>query len=301
MNYQEKLEQLYKRKHPLHTFSSSAISNWPDGNDALQYICAAMSEVEKNYRKNTIEAAKKVHQHLREINCDFELQGSVPTKTEIKHNSDIDLVIITKIAKRLGNGVPRHSPYSGNLTSDLKQLREYCETKLNGIYNEVNTSKAKSIEVYLTNPRRKVDVIIANWYDSLKFYKTYSTEYRGINLYDKNKNKRTGPDFPFLRIHNINNHDYSAQVKKIVRFLKNIREDFYIQNLTSFEINCIAFNFPYNYRSSNNEVDILKILWHFLPEQGTKTISSPCGKEKVEIQHNAKLNNVIDQLIADAK
>ena len=304
MDYQAKLKQLYRRKNNISNFSDSVdfYTQASIGeNKALKYIVKSMESVEDSYRNNTIEAAKKVANHLTEFNCEFELQGSVTTQTEIVQNSDVDIVVITNKAVTKENGVPIHKPYHGDLTNDLKYLRQQCEQKLKTIYKEVKTDGAKSIEVYLSDPRRKVDVVVANWYETYDYYVSNQEHQKGIYLYDKKNNTRIGPDFPFLRSYNINNHLSSSKIKKIIRFLKNFREDFEIQNLTSFQINCIAYNLQYDFYHSIGEVDLLKKLINFLPKQGYYIkIDSPCKKEKVRINHNAKLKQALQQLISDA-
>ena len=304
MDYQAKLRQLYRRRNNIttHDFSYSAdflAQQSKSENKAMRYVISSMEEVEDNYRKNTMQAAEKVGNHLNEFNCMFKLQGSVTTQTEIVKGSDADLVVITNRAVSLEQGLPNPSPYQGNLAQDLKELRYNCEMKLQSVYNEVNVGGSKSIEVYLTNPKRKVDVVVANWHE---FRQYTSDEYeKGICLYDKNKNQRLEADYPFLRAHRINCHSYQDKIKNMVRFMKNFREDFEIQNLTSFQINCIAYNLSYSYYSYNKEIYWLKELQSYLPKQGYyKEIDSPCGKEKVRVEHNIKFAQALDQLIEDA-
>lgn len=304
MSYQQKLNQLYRRKNNL---SHSITIDFSERiqlqtNDALRYIVASMEEVETSYRKNTLEAASKVSKHLEGFNCGFKLQGSVTTQTEIKQNSDIDLVVIINKFLSIERGLPVPNPYLGDPEEDLQDLRKQCEKKLSATYDEVKIEGAKSIEVYLTNPRRKVDVVVANWHETHDYVGSPLTNkdfLKGIWLYDKCKHKRIGPDFPFLRSHNINNHSGGNQVKKLIRFMKNVREDFEIKNLDSFQINCIAYNIIYilNYQ----ELELIKLLRDFLPAQGcSKKVNSPCGKEKTEVGHNPKLQEILNQLIEDA-
>ncbi len=306
MNYQEKLTQLYRRKNNIttSTFSESVDSLTQSNineNKALKYIRKAMEEVEDNYRRKTIEAAVKVGNHLKEFNCEFRLQGSVTTQTEITQSSDVDLVVITDKAVTIAKGLRNDNPYQGNLTEDLRVLRCQCEEKLRNIYQDVKINGSKSIEVYLTNPKRKVDVVVANWYKTYHFNQTSIEHDKGIYLYDKKQDERIGPDFPFLRSYKIKYHQNREKIRKMVRFMKNFRADFEIQNLTSFQINCIAYDLPYALYYSNEEIEWLKELLDYLPEQGYhQEIDSPCKKEKVRINHNPTLEKVLSKLIEDA-
>lgn len=292
MDYQAKLRQLYRRRNKIAVedpspFSYSFLKE--EGlreNKALKYVRKAMEPVEDEYRRNTIEAARKVHNHLSYLNLDFQLQGSVLTHTEIVQYSDIDLVVL--------------SSYKEELTKVLKAVRLECEKKLNGVYGKVVTTGSKSIEVHLANPNRKVDVVVANWYE-LDPYPSSHEHRKGILIPDKYKNILIGPDYPFLRAYNINWNTYSEAIKSMVRFMKNFREEFEVRNLNSFQINCIAYNLPYARYANSGVVGLLHALQSYLPDKGFyKEVSSPCGKEKTRVDHNPKFQIALDQLITHA-
>ena len=90
MDYQEKIRQLYRRKNNVSDFSES---HNKQENGARGYIDASMKEIDESYREKTKEAAIKVINRLTEFDCEFQLQGSVTTQTEIVQASDIDLVV----------------------------------------------------------------------------------------------------------------------------------------------------------------------------------------------------------------
>ncbi len=302
MNYQTKLAQLYARKNNIERTSV----NWltltdAQDNKALRYVLYSMEEVDQRYRDRTIEAAKKIIGHLEGTDREFKYQGSITTKTEIKQSSDIDLVVITNIAFDLENGVPNPFPYKGELTEDLQKLRRGCEHRMQSVYDEVDISGAKSIAVYPTNPRRKVDVVVAHWYKTRQNYATGDWQENGIRLYNRRENKREDADFPFLRARNINHHHASVGIKKMIRFLKNFRADFEINGLTSFQINAIAYNLNYQPSATSPELGWLRELHFSLPKHGySKHFFAPCGKEKAKVDHDPMLDKALSQLIADA-
>ena len=302
MNYHTKLAQLYARKNNI----ERASVNWltlteAQDNKALRYVLYSMEEVEQQYRDRTIEAAEKIMKHLEGTDREFKYQGSITTKTEIKQSSDIDLVVITNKAWVIEKGLPNSNPYKGDLTKDLQKLRRGCEETMDGVYDEVDIRGAKSIAVYPTNPQRKVDVVVANRYETHQHYATGDWHENGIQLYNNSSNKREDADFPFLRAHNINHHHASVGIKKIIRFLKNFRADFEINGLTSFQINAIAYSLNYQPFATSPELGWLRELHSSLPEQGYyKHFDAPCGKEQARIDHDPMLDNALSQLIADA-
>lgn len=264
-----------------------------------------MAAVDENHRANSYEAARKVYNHLHKhffpLGLELELQGSVTTQTEVVKNSDIDMVVLLTSPVVRESGLQITNPYRGDITEDLKQFRLGCEKALVNIYDEVNTTGAKSIEVYPSDPRRKVDVVVAHWYETHAYYNSNRPHDKGIYIYNKYSNTRIGPDFPFLRSYNINSHPNRQIVKSMIRFMKNFKVDFEVQNLTSFQINSIAYNTPYTYYANRGIVGWLIALQDYLPNPGSHIqVQSPCGKETIRIDYNPKLQIPLKQLIEDA-
>lgn len=256
--------------------------------DIAKYVKLAMNEVDEYYTQKTLEAGENAKTHLREnlrSSVDFEYQGSVMTRTHIRGASDIDLLTITRKfndtdyskavdfvkTNSYGFGLDKvrswlyyFNAYTGNTNADLRELRLDDERVLRMKYSQCDTSKPKSIKITNLHLHRDVDVVVASWHDSLNYIRGFGDEYRGVQIYDKDKDSRLGPDFPFLSIKRINDRssETGGRLKKMIRFLKNVRTDSdKVIDLTSFEINAICYDIPVSYYQDAYYLDLVRILW----------------------------------------
>jgi len=273
-NYQELIESTRMRLNPESVSFQKSFSEELSSisyNDALVYVRMAMKSVEPEYTKKTKEAGDKVKQHLNQglHNAYFKYQGSVITNTHIKGYSDIDLLTISSrfyswdssrvnevlnttnrynyqeaSIQKLEKEVNLNS-YTGNSLEDLRKLRIDSEIILNSIYNICETQHPKAIKITNLSLKRDVDIVIANWYDDVMSIINNKGDYRGVQIYDKEKNNVGLVDYPFLSINRINDKSSmtNGRLKKMIRFLKNIKAasnlDF---DLSSFDINAICYN-----------------------------------------------------------
>lgn len=292
-NYQKLLESLETRSNPERIALEKAFSDELGRIQykyALIYVERAMRGVEPAYTQNTIEAGKKVLEKLKAglTNVDFEFQGSVMTNTNVKGYSDIDLLTIASqfhfndykgIDKILENSTSLFSytptqisrlteaknsgKYTGNYKSDLQKLRSDDEQILKRAYDKVDISNPKSIIVSVSNPKRDVDVVVANWYSTANYYLNNDKVYRGIQVFDKALNCELPPDYPFLAIKRINEKDnvVNGRLKKMIRFLKNVKGDSAIAiELSSFDINAICYEIDRNLYGSKSNPELVKII-----------------------------------------
>jgi len=256
--------------------------------DIARYVKLAMNEVDEYYTQKTFEAGENAKTHLREnlrFSVDFEYQGSVMTRTHIRGASDIDLLTITRKfndtdyskavdfvrSNSYGFGLDKvrswlyyFNAYTGNTNADLRELRLDDERVLRMYYSQCDSSKPKSIKITNLHLHRDVDVVVASWHDSLNYIRGYGDEYRGVQIYDKDKDSRLGPDFPFLSIKRINDRssETGGRLKKMIRFLKNVRTDSDKNiDLTSFEINAICYDIPVSNYQDAYYLDLVRILW----------------------------------------
>lgn len=279
-NYFNLVENVKKRSNPdllnesvLFSKSfSDEISNLNTSDlKVLEYVKRAMQGVEARYTERTFEAGDKIKEHLKRNNpnLDYKYQGSVMCNTHIKGYSDIDLVQITntfysheskmKFNEKLSSdfsltysqkqnllNVINGTPFQGDVNGDLRKNRNEAESVLVGIYKNVDTTKAKSIEVNPTNPDRIVDVVTASWYESVNSALNNDHELKGIQVYDKVKNIRLKVDFPFLKIRLLNEKDrtVNGRLKKMIRFLKTLKadSDYDLKGISSFDISSICYN-----------------------------------------------------------
>lgn len=266
----------------------SDLNSWD--NDVVKYVRLAMNEVDSSFTQRVLNAGNAVKNALasRQTNVEYEFQGSVMTQTHIRAASDIDLLTISakfsnteidRVRKELQPPVQcsysemaslqRYSDsfslYTGNFLQDLKELRAENERILTSQYTYVDITKPKSIKVHPTQYGVDVDVVVAAWFDSFDFVRHGQNKiYRGIGIYNKEKDSRENPSFPFLSIYRINKRsaDTQGRLKKMIRFLKNIKEDLGNNiNLTSFEINAICYDIPVSKYQNSTNLDLVYILW----------------------------------------
>jgi hypothetical protein len=105
---------------------------------------------------------------------------------------------------------------------------------------------------------------VASWHDSLDYIKGLGDPYRGIYIYDKDNNKRLGPDFPFLSIDRINTRSLytEGRLKKMIRFLKNVKADSELSiDLSSFDINAICYDINVNEYKDSHYLDLVRVVW----------------------------------------
>ncbi len=262
--------------------------------DIAKYVRLAMMEVDDSYTQKTIQAGENVKTCLRnELNgdVDFEYQGSVMTQTHIRGASDIDVLTFVgnfsgtdlhKVRQIINNCSYSYSgyeleilkrwersfnPYVGNPTEDLRLLRLECERILYQTYSKCDLTKPKSIKITNTHFHRDVDIVICNRFDSVDYIKGKGDEYRGVEIFDKQKNQRLAPDYPFLSIKRINSRsaETEGRLKRMIRFLKNVRTDSDQDiSLTSFDINAICYDINTNVYDKCHYMDLVRVLYNKL-------------------------------------
>ncbi|MBL7766843.1 MAG: hypothetical protein JNJ58_12155 [Chitinophagaceae bacterium] len=281
-NYRQLTESIKGRLNPENLSIQKSFSDELSTisySDVLTYIRFAMKGVEPQYTQRSREAGEKVKEHLtkelKEIS--FRYQGSVMTDTHIKGYSDIDLLAICEkfyqpdnynIRKLLENSEQRvkffaylpklerevnGSAYLGNEIEDLRNIRVDSEKILLKVYTKCDITQPKSIKIENLSLNRKVDIVVANWFDDVSSIINDKGEYRGIQVYNKDTNSRERADFPFLSIKRINERSSitNGRIKKMIRFLKNIKEKSTQKIvLSSFDINAICYDISvYEYQN----------------------------------------------------
>lgn len=251
-NYTQRLEKLKKRRLDDQLQKAILSESFSDVriNDSVKYALESMSPIDPNYTKNTYLASENIRNNLTKglsnkgLSVEYRHQGSVETNTHIKLHSDIDILVFTEKYHNMEPPLTPLYPYQGDPLADLRELRQESYNVLNSIYNQVDNSKAKSIQVFPTNPKRKVDVVPANWINTLDYQTTSNEKYRGVHLYNKDNHSRE-KDFPFLHISNVKAKDsiVNGGLAKLVRLLKTLKVDADYQiDLSSFEITSIVYD-----------------------------------------------------------
>jgi hypothetical protein len=321
---------LNSKQGRVHDFSTITYA------DVIAYVAAAMKGPEGKYTQKSIEAGERVKGHLGQIltNISFRYQGSVISDTHIKGYSDIDLLVISEdfykidrediaknlqyysqypiLAKKLSNEL-YSPPYLGNIIRDLYSIRMSSERKLCATYNECNTTKPKSIKIKNLDLNREVDVVIACWHDNISSVLHDKGDYRGIGIFDKSLSSIGEPDFPFLNARLI--QEKSAQtdgrLKKMIRFLKNCKEDSSNTiEVSSFDIYAMTYHIDINNYSNSTDAELIEVLYQQLlslctNRQKADNLVSVDGREYIfrnateKIQHVQKLLNEVEGIRAD--
>jgi hypothetical protein len=295
--------------------------------DVLTYIRVAMKSVEPEYTQKSKEAGEKVKEHLSKqlINVVYKYQGSVMTNTHIKGYSDIDLLTICdkfythdlnsikellntndKRAKYSQSSIEKLerevniTSYSGNSLDDLKNLRLDSEKILSSVYSVCDIKNPKAIKITNLSLKRDVDIATANWYDDVTSVINDKGDYRGIQIYNKEKNQKEKADYPFLSINRINERSSSTngRLKKMIRFLKNTKANSdHDIDLSSFDINAICYDIdPVKYQNLTI-FQLVPLLYLQLKsictsQEHSDSIISVDGREYIFRGNTAKLNNV---------
>lgn len=288
---------------------------------SVKYALESMQAIERAYTANTFLASDKIQGHLTKGLADkglivnYRHQGSAMMNTSIKLHSDIDLLVITTKFETLENPQIPSNPYKGNPNQDLKDLRSDCFNILDNIYNQVDNSNSKSIQVFPTQPKRKVDVVVSNWFNSNDFaINSMGEDYRGIHIYDKDSNTRK-KGFPFLHIKNVNSKSDRVNdgLGKLIRLLKTLKADAdYDIKLSSFEITGLLYGISdYSLtKNKNNQLLLLREASNQLGKLITDSnyreqLVSPNGKEYIFGQNSNKVVELkkmkleVDDLIQD--
>lgn len=321
-NYTQRLDKLKKRRLDESLQKAVLSKSFSDINisESVKYALEAMSEIDPNYTKNTYVASENIRTNLtsginkKGLTVEYRHQGSIETNTHIKIHSDIDILVFTEKYTSKEPPLTPTSPYQGDPLADLKQLRQESFNVLSTTYNQVDNSNAKAILVFPTNPKRKVDVVICNWVDTVDYENSNAETYRGVNVYNKDEHSRK-KDFPFLHISKVNTKDSSVNggLRKLTRLLKTLKADAdYEIKLSSFEIVSSVYDMDNAslFKNSTQQLLLLnegsKQLQKLISDSNYReNLMSPNGKGNVfgtdsaKVVELKKLKLELDELIQD--
>ena len=233
------------------------------GLNALKYALGAIAEVDSKYTKKLLEDGERIQECLKKtISADYEYQGSVPMNIHIRSNSDIDLLVLNQefitFSLELSNSYP-HAYQSSSLDPILlmQALRTNCERVLETRYYGATVDKSgdKSIKISGGSFARSVDVVPANWYHDMS-NNMYNSQKQSVQIFNKTTKERLiNKPFLFRDAVCTKNSDTNGRSNKMIRLLKNIKEDssIKISKLSSYDIASLIWNMP----SYNRLSDIL--------------------------------------------
>jgi hypothetical protein len=216
-----------------------------------------MQPIDPAYTFNTFLEADRVRDQLRAglktraVAAEFRYQGSVTSDTHIRVHSDIDLLALHGAFFTLEPPLTPLVPYIGEPLEDLRSLRTLSAEILISAFPaaHLDQSRGKALGLQGGSLRRKVDVVIGNWWTTLDYNSSNSETYRGVHVYDAKGHTRVA-NKPFLHNDAINNRDAATQggLRKTIRLLKSLKYDADKGvPLSSYDITSIAYRMPDDY------------------------------------------------------
>jgi len=259
--YQNRLNNLRARRSDQEVIKSAALADkmrmareaYDSLNETenIKYVIGAMTPVDNVYTAVTIREGERVKNHISKLNApncyiEFRFQGSVTNNTHIKAHSDIDLLTIHNGFISLEPPNKATSPYGGDPVQELVQLRKVSYEILKAAFPaaSVDDSGAKAISLEGGSLRRKVDVVIANWYHTNAFIAHNIDFYKGVNVLDF-KNKIRIKNTPFYHNELLKDKDSRTMgsYKRVVRLLKTLKADADIDiKISSYDIAALIYH-----------------------------------------------------------
>lgn len=237
--------------------------NEPSG---VKYAIGAMAAVDSKSTNISISEGNRVADSLintlnnRGENVTKKLQGSVALDIHIKGHSDVDmLIIVTNPVNYIlsASSASHYSPATDprSLIEIIRDVRNKSEEILpiNFPKANIDCSGNKSITLSGGSLARKVDIVPAIWFDSLKYQETWQEHDRGVKIYNKSNNEFI-LNYPFTHIKKINDKDalYTGSLKSVTRLLKNIVADMpdnkknIAKKLSSYDLAAIVYHMGTN-------------------------------------------------------
>lgn len=259
-----RLEKLQSRRvdPSIRTSQLNEVYKYIQENDAIKYAIGAMQPIDPEYTRNTFKECARIENQLDgKVPAEFDHQGSVTNDTHIKAHSDIDLLVAHTDFCTIEPPNTPTSRYSGNSISELVRLRNNSTTVIENAFPEVDIDKTGSKSVCLTGGslRRKIDMVICNWWHTTDYVKTGHNFYKGIQVLDISIPTRIS-NKPFL--HNalieVKDDNSNGNLRKLVRLLKSLKYDSERNDcLSSYDICSVVYNMDENLLSCPKGQELL--------------------------------------------
>ncbi|WP_417215606.1 hypothetical protein [Alcanivorax sp.] len=227
----------------------------------VRYAIGAMSAVDPQSTQVSINEGNRVSDTLismlktEGIGTTKKIQGSVALDIHIEGHSDVDMLIICEdtvlVQTPKLDGSACYASDSRPMVEIVAEIRNKSEQKLTTRYYEaeVDCTSSKSISLVGGSLKRKVDIVPSCWYHTHDYQRSRQERDVGINIYHKKEHRLLG-NFPFKHIARVNDKDaqYSGNLKKVIRLLKNLVADMpdykkgKAKALTSYDLAGIAYH-----------------------------------------------------------
>lgn len=289
-------ENLQARRNPEGMLKEAYANVQED--ESVRYLLGAMEPVETSFTTKTYKEGDRIANQIttglavKGLRADFDYQGSVTKNTHIKAYSDIDLLVLET---RFFSLQPPQQPqitYPGDPIKDLLEIRSVCITHLNSAFPTatVDDSGPRSVKISGGSLVRVVDIVPANWYDTVKYAETNNKIWRGIHILNAHKPDRED-DQPFLHGAWIDHKDRATvgSARKLIRLLKSLKYDSEGKlTMSSFDIESLVFRMPdadMN-RPRGEEIPLANACWLWLKKVEDnqlfrESLEVPDGKRKI--------------------
>jgi hypothetical protein len=110
----------------------------------------------------------------------------------------------------------------------------------------VDDTPGKCVALEGGSLRRKIDVVISNWWNTVEYQTSGAAFQRGVQVFDSKANIRI-ENRPFLHNAKIDQRDrlLNGNVRKVARLLKSLKYDADTKvNMSSYDITSIAYSMP---------------------------------------------------------
>jgi hypothetical protein len=264
--------------------------------EAVKYAIGAMQPIDPDYTANTYKECDRVQNQISTgldragLGAEFRHQGSVETNTHIRAHSDIDLLVIEERFYSLEPPLRPTSPYTGDVLRELAQLRGVCERTLISAFPEadVDVSGGKAIAISGGSLRRKVDVVVSNWWDTVDYNNSRQEWQRGVHILDQHVPKRI-PNRPFEHIKLLNDKDAATSgcLRKAIRLLKSLKYDSDGSvTISSYDIAALGYAIPAEnlFIPSGYDLRIVDVIFDFL----NTMVERPYVLETLEVPNRTR-------------
>lgn len=235
---------------------------------------------------STYESVKNCIESINwnnDVGYDVYLQGSYKNSTNIRGNSDVDIIVeLSSVFHSNKKDLPPaqlaefNSYYeAGKYT--LEAFKKVVLTELENQYGRENVTEGnKSIKVKGTNGRLDADVTCCAQYREYRSFTRSSPDNykRGITFWHKNNGTQIR-NFPHNHYNNgvTKNQDSGSNYKSTVRIIKNIKARLIeLQRITedlapSYYIECLLYNVPSRNFNQTYYQDVIGIVLDYLAAQ----------------------------------
>ena len=180
------------------------------------------------------------------INFEVFLQGSYKNSTNIRGDSDVDVVAqlnstfysnLSDDQKRILGITPASYGWSEFRADILKALRDY--------YGQTQIIEGnKTLKLRSSNSRLPADVVVCSQFRKYKTVNNYDY-IEGMCFWTRNDDRRV-VNYPKVHYDNgVSKHDNTSKwYKPVVRIFKNMRGAFSSDNTPSYFLECLIYNAP---------------------------------------------------------